>query len=297
MLNDDEPSVSSLAREDFKWTERQRQVLDRLTRGWSNQQIADDLGISLDGAKWHLREILSTLGVESREAAAEYWRRRNGLPSRFARVFRAGFPTPLRLATATTSVGVAVAAIVIIVAAQRSANGDEVQGPGQSLPSPAGVPTVEATFAGLIGFEAAIAQAVEDGDWDRLVSYIEPEFIPCDSSDLSASPSCPVQVAAATPVEAVVRFQCRPVWVSVASLMDPSTSRLPAQYRFRGTVRGEPLPGEPVGNLTSFSHWLVFTTSDPSAPPGFAVAVSASGVRAFGASCASDASSFWSNLP
>jgi DNA-binding CsgD family transcriptional regulator/outer membrane lipoprotein-sorting protein len=71
------------------WTERQRQVLDLLARRYSNAQIADELGITVDGVKWHIREILSTLNVQTREDAAEYWRKERGLP---ARLRRAGLP-------------------------------------------------------------------------------------------------------------------------------------------------------------------------------------------------------------
>ena len=61
------------------WTNRQREVLDLLARGLTNGQIAEALGISLDGAKWHVSEIIARLGVDTREEAAEYWRKQNGL--------------------------------------------------------------------------------------------------------------------------------------------------------------------------------------------------------------------------
>jgi DNA-binding CsgD family transcriptional regulator len=80
--------MSERIRVDYAWTPRQREVLDLLVRGRSNAEIAAALGVSLDGAKWHVREILSKLGVQSREEAAEYWRAYNGLGRRFARVFR-----------------------------------------------------------------------------------------------------------------------------------------------------------------------------------------------------------------
>ena len=54
---------------DYGWTPRQREVLDLIADGKSNQQLADTLGISLDGAKWHMREILSKLDVDTREEA------------------------------------------------------------------------------------------------------------------------------------------------------------------------------------------------------------------------------------
>ena len=56
-------------------TGRQREVLALIARGYTNPQIADALGVTIDGAKWHVREIMSKLGVDSREEAAEWWRR------------------------------------------------------------------------------------------------------------------------------------------------------------------------------------------------------------------------------
>ena len=62
-----------------KFTPRERDVLERLARGHTNFAIAQDLGITLDGAKWHVGEILSKLGVGSREEAAAYWLRQSRL--------------------------------------------------------------------------------------------------------------------------------------------------------------------------------------------------------------------------
>jgi DNA-binding NarL/FixJ family response regulator len=57
-------------------TPRQRDVLALLERGYSNPEIAAALQISLDGAKWHVGEILGRLGFESRTEAARWSRRR-----------------------------------------------------------------------------------------------------------------------------------------------------------------------------------------------------------------------------
>ncbi len=54
--------------------ERQRRVLDLLVAGKTNGEIGDELGMTLDGAKWNVSEILGKLGLDSREQAAEYWR-------------------------------------------------------------------------------------------------------------------------------------------------------------------------------------------------------------------------------
>jgi DNA-binding CsgD family transcriptional regulator len=67
------------------WTDRQRQVLDLLARGRSNAEIAGDLGVSLAGAKWHVSEVISKLGVGSREEVAEYWREHRSVRARARR--------------------------------------------------------------------------------------------------------------------------------------------------------------------------------------------------------------------
>ena len=108
---------------DYGWTRRQRQVLDLIAAGRSNLEIADTLGISRDGAKYHVSEVLSKLGADSREEAADYWRRYNGMAPRFARVFRGALSLKLLpwLAGAAAAAGLAVA----IVVALRSGDGDQ----------------------------------------------------------------------------------------------------------------------------------------------------------------------------
>jgi len=54
-------------------TARERQVLELIRRGLTNEEIAQRLGISPDGAKYHVSQILSKLGVATREEAAA-WR-------------------------------------------------------------------------------------------------------------------------------------------------------------------------------------------------------------------------------
>jgi DNA-binding CsgD family transcriptional regulator len=54
-------------------TPREWEVLALIQEGLTNPQIAQRLGISEHGARYHVSEILSKLGVQSREEAAE-WR-------------------------------------------------------------------------------------------------------------------------------------------------------------------------------------------------------------------------------
>ncbi len=53
-------------------TPREQEVLALLREGLTNPQIAERLSITLDGAKYHVSEILSKLGVSSREEAARW---------------------------------------------------------------------------------------------------------------------------------------------------------------------------------------------------------------------------------
>jgi DNA-binding CsgD family transcriptional regulator len=51
-------------------TEREREVLAFIRLGLTNEEIAGRMGITLDGAKYHVSQILQKLGVASREEAA-----------------------------------------------------------------------------------------------------------------------------------------------------------------------------------------------------------------------------------
>lgn len=96
-------------------TPRQRQVLDLLVKGYSNAQIAEALGVSLDGAKWHVREILSALGVDGREEAAEFWREQQGLPRRLRRLANAIFPASWARVAPVGAGAVGAVAVAVVV--------------------------------------------------------------------------------------------------------------------------------------------------------------------------------------
>ena len=57
-----------------KVTPRQREVLGLVARGYTNARIGEELGITLDGAKWHVGEALGALGLSSRVEAGRWWR-------------------------------------------------------------------------------------------------------------------------------------------------------------------------------------------------------------------------------
>jgi len=94
-------------------SEQQRRVLDLLVAGKTNGEIGEALGISLDGAKYHVSAICDLVGVATREEAAEWWRQQRGFAARFA-VSRgwSRLPALVRLAIGGAA-GVAAAAGVI----------------------------------------------------------------------------------------------------------------------------------------------------------------------------------------
>ena len=51
-------------------TEREREILQRLASGLSDQKIADQLYLSLNTVKWYNHQIYSKLGVSNRTEAA-----------------------------------------------------------------------------------------------------------------------------------------------------------------------------------------------------------------------------------
>jgi DNA-binding CsgD family transcriptional regulator len=52
-------------------SERQRRVLELLASGRTNFETAEERGVSLEGARYHVREIMAKFGVESREDGRE----------------------------------------------------------------------------------------------------------------------------------------------------------------------------------------------------------------------------------
>lgn len=62
-------------------TPRQWEVLALVREGLTNEEIALRLGISGDGVKFHVSEILGKLGVSSRNEAARWYDERTRAPA------------------------------------------------------------------------------------------------------------------------------------------------------------------------------------------------------------------------
>ena len=73
-----EPAPAPAA-EEQNLSRREQEVLELLSRGCANKEIADKLSISIETVTWHLRHIYSKLHVRSRtQAALKFLGRRKG---------------------------------------------------------------------------------------------------------------------------------------------------------------------------------------------------------------------------
>jgi DNA-binding CsgD family transcriptional regulator len=169
--------MREMLQRDYAWTPRQREVLTLISKGKTNPEIADALGISRDGVKYHVSEVLSKLGSNSREEAAEYWRRYNGLAPRFSRVFHGvAASTVLRWATATAFAGgVALAAGAVLL----NRGGDEE-------PSSAVLSGTQDATPGIAGQDStgdpqldAVIAAVTSGDRALMESFLRLDDVAC----------------------------------------------------------------------------------------------------------------------
>ena len=79
--------------------EREQEILQRLSTGLSDQQIADELFLSLHTVKWYNRQIYSKLGVKSRTQAVAYAKELGLLDRGFSTAPQAGPGVTLSMQT------------------------------------------------------------------------------------------------------------------------------------------------------------------------------------------------------
>jgi DNA-binding CsgD family transcriptional regulator len=113
-------------------TPREQEVLGLIRQGLTNEQIAERLGISFAGARYHVAEMLSKLGVSNRREAA-LWSPEAAGARRFG-VFAGLFARITGSAIGKVAAAVAVAAGVGVLAAFLlgviAIGGREEEGPG-----------------------------------------------------------------------------------------------------------------------------------------------------------------------
>lgn len=148
-------------------TSRQLEVARLVAEGRTNPEIASSLGITLDGAKYHVSELLGRLGLERREEIADWYRserrgqRMRRFPALFASVQRA-FATAAG-ATAVVTLGVLFAVGLSGGLAQESVG---------SSPTPTATSSAVASEPGDVPPLGAVGDASSAPQWLEELPFI-----------------------------------------------------------------------------------------------------------------------------
>jgi DNA-binding CsgD family transcriptional regulator len=189
----------------FELTPRQEQVLALLAKGKTNPEIAEALGVSLDGAKYHVREILGKLGAENREQAVEAWNRERRPAVRLIQFSRGVVAAVSWRAAATIGLGVAgVGTAVLVLAAALSGDGDTPPAAPESTST-----LSAATAAATAGPLAACDPAATDfrlevrpaGESREIHLMAQSPFAPCQ---LTTTAQVTILLPSGEPADAVV---------------------------------------------------------------------------------------------
>ena len=198
-------------------TPREWEVLELLREGLSNPEIAQRLGISRAGARYHVSEILGKLAVESREEAAR-WRpaegRRPWWTAAFvpvAALWRKAGALPVGLSTAATAVsgGLLVAAFAGLgLMAFLLVRAGDNEGPRLVADSPTATVEETARRTGIDDIDA-ILDAVESGEPDRVLPFLRYTQIPCQPPETGPHPfACGPEQAPGSPVDVIPVSLC-----------------------------------------------------------------------------------------
>jgi DNA-binding CsgD family transcriptional regulator len=196
-------------------TPRQQEVWQLLRQGLTNEEIADRLGISLDGAKYHVSEVLRRLGVDSRYEAAEFE------PEAVATSRRARWAwvaAPLvavkklhvglfgYAAAATVAVGGAAGIALLTWGIFRSGN-----------PAPSAAALATATPISRTGIPE-IDRDIElllTRDIDSLTASVAFDSVGCSATPaVGSGPACPPGVAGSTPIDGFLVSQCEGTYLT-----------------------------------------------------------------------------------
>ena len=166
-------------------TDRQREVARLIEAGYTNERIADELGISVAGAKYHVSELLARLDLSRREEIAQWYRA--GARSRARTWFGVTAGAIARGGVVAAGALLAAAAVLLGLTVTGDASPDE--SPPVSSPS-APVATEEPqdperdqarrellAIAGV----GDVVEAVEAGDVDRLLDLFVLTSRPCST--------------------------------------------------------------------------------------------------------------------
>jgi DNA-binding CsgD family transcriptional regulator len=237
-------------------TPREWDVFDLLRRDCTNEQIAAELGITLDGAKYHVSSILSKLGVTSRIEAAN-WQPSDTVPGgRNGWAFLPALLRGLGLAmAAATIIGVGVLGFGVFMSrsgedvpedsSQSVLNADDLTDGGEAPEQPAGSSLTPTPIT------QRPASLDDESDNPALVTVHDPDDTPGvgDNSGPDATGSAPTKTA--EPANS-----------------GSAATKTPAPTTTRPTVTRTPAPPTPCGSCPPAAPTLTKTPTPgiPAAP-------------------------------
>lgn len=230
------------------WSERQKEVLDLIADGCTNAEIGERLGITFATAKWHVSELITELGVDSREDVAAYWRAERGLRGRLRRAVGAIGGLGLWKVAAGAVVAAGAAGVVVAVIALR--------------PSPhaaAGIVSPTATASSATPASARTATSRPTTAAGSTTGRLAPgECSPLNTDDPRAP--IPVDVSFTDPLQG---------WVLAAGNTLPGTGSNQQTCAWVGrtddggsTWSALPAPDVPLYNSSDGAEHIVFTGVD-----------------------------------
>jgi len=92
-------------------TPQQERVLRGLAAGKTNWEIAQDLGLSLEGVKYHVSEIIGRYNVSSREEAVAAWHQEESVGAKVRRSWAGLLAVPASTVAKVAAAGLAVALV------------------------------------------------------------------------------------------------------------------------------------------------------------------------------------------
>ncbi len=307
------------------WTAREREVLDLIAAGRTNIEIAAELGISFSTAKWHVSELISKAGVDSREEVAAYWlheRRWTVRSGRAARALVSLTAVKVAAATAVVAIGAGIAALALRVGDGGGGLDSARESPppatvgatltgtasAQAGPSVAATPTEaprnpvygydQGTTTGVPEVDAVMAE-ISAADLDALTARVVAQLVPCATAGTPASSAqrCPPGVEGGSLVPIVTAEFCSGGVAfptsEVGAIVRPLLDGRPRLWGLLELPPGHPSsksPGAPA------SRYVLFVVNSTDPPSGFTVILGADGgIHNLGYGCGDRPEQVWAS--
>jgi DNA-binding NarL/FixJ family response regulator len=81
LFTDKQHGTKPALHQELNFTEREREILKRLVKGYTNQKIAVELGLSVETVKTYIRRIMDKSSIRSRKQLLSVYKKLNNMHS------------------------------------------------------------------------------------------------------------------------------------------------------------------------------------------------------------------------